>query len=67
MSVEQSLTLEASEVAIEGAAVRNGTKLSTNVIRFKKSVNLREDQQDFQFRYCDPRKLKLKSSICSEY
>jgi hypothetical protein len=46
---EQSLTLEASEVAIEGAAVRSGTKLSTNGIRFKKSVNLREDPQDFQF------------------
>ncbi len=43
MSVEQSLALEASEIAIEGAAVRSGAKLATNVIRFSKSVNLRED------------------------
>jgi len=43
MSVEQSLTPESSEIAIQGAAVRNGPKLATNVIRFKKSVNLRED------------------------
>ncbi len=58
MSVEQSLTLEASEIAIEGAAVRNGPKLATNVIRFNKSVNLREDPQDFQFRHVTPRKSK---------
>jgi hypothetical protein len=50
MSVEQSLTLEASEIAIEGAAVRSGTKMAANVIRFKESVNLREDLQDLQFR-----------------
>ncbi len=61
MSVEQPLTLEASEVAIEGAAVRNGSKLSTNGIRFKKSVYLREDQQNFQFCHCDPRKTKTQS------
>ena len=47
MSVEQPLTLEASEVAIEGAAVRSGAKLAANVIWFNKSVNLREDPQDF--------------------
>lgn len=49
MSVEQSLTPEASEIAIEGAAVRNGTKMAANVIRFNKSVNLREDLQNLQF------------------
>ena len=42
MSVEQSLPLEASEVAIEGTAVRSRAKLATNVIRFNKSINLRE-------------------------
>jgi hypothetical protein len=51
MSVEQSLTLEASEIAIEGAAVGSGAELSANVIRLNKSVNLREDPQDFQFRH----------------
>lgn len=46
MAVEQSLTPESSEIAIQGAAVRNGPKLATNVIRFKKSVNLGEYPQD---------------------
>lgn len=50
MSLDQSLSLEASEIAIEGAAVRNGMKMAANVIRSKESVNLREDLQDFQFR-----------------
>jgi hypothetical protein len=58
MSIEQSLTPEASQVAIEGTAVWSGTKLSTNVIRFKKSVNLREDLQDFQFRHYLSKKAK---------
>jgi hypothetical protein len=43
MSIEQSLTLEASEIAIEGTAVRSGAKLATNIIRFNESVNLCED------------------------
>jgi len=47
MSVQQSLILEASEIAVEGAAVRSGAKLAANVIWFNKSVNLREDPQDF--------------------
>ena len=49
MSVEQSLTPEASEVAIKGTAVRGGTKPTTNRVGSKESVNLREDLQDFQF------------------
>lgn len=61
MSVEQSLTLEASEIAIEGAAVGNGMKLATDVIRFKESINLSEDPQYFQFRhFINPRRPKLK-------
>ena len=58
MSVEQSLTLEASEIAIEGAAVGSGAKLATNVIRFNESVNLREDPQHFQFRHYLSKKAK---------
>ena len=61
MSVEQSLALEASEIAIEGAAVRSGAKPNANVIRFKESVNLREDPQDFQFcHFMEPRRQKAK-------
>ena len=51
MSVEQSLTLEASEIAIEGTAVRSGAKPNTHVVRFKEPVNVREDLQNFQFRH----------------
>ncbi len=51
MAVEQSLVPEASEVAIERTAVRSRAKLNANIIRLSESVNLREDQQDFQFRH----------------
>lgn len=43
ISFEQTLTFEASEIAIEGATIRNGAKLNTNGIRLKESVKLRED------------------------
>jgi hypothetical protein len=42
ISFEQTLTFEASKIAIEGATIRNGAKLEANGIRFKKSVKLRE-------------------------
>jgi len=58
MSVEQPLTPEASEIAIEGTAVRGGTKPTTNAVRFKESVNLREDLQDFQFRHLGTKRAK---------
>ena len=51
MSVEQSLALEASEIAIEGTAVRSGAKPNTHVVRFKEPVNMREDLQNFPFRH----------------
>ena len=40
MSVEQSLTPEASEIAIKGTAVRSGAKPTTHVVRFKEPVNI---------------------------
>ena len=46
MSVEQSLTPEASEIAVEGTPVRGGAKPSTHVVRFKEPVNVREDLQN---------------------
>jgi hypothetical protein len=50
MSVEQSLTPEASEIAIKGTAVRSGAKPTTHVVRFKEPVKMREDLQNFPFR-----------------
>ena len=69
MSVEQSLTLEASEIAIEGTAVRSGAKPTTHVVRFKEPVNMREDLQNFPFRHlCTKRRqeseTKVKLSAC---
>jgi hypothetical protein len=58
VSVEQSLTPEASEVAIKGTAVRGGAKPTANRVRFKESVNLREDLQDFQFRHLGTKRAK---------
>ena len=58
MSVEQSLTPETSEIAIKGTAVRGEAKPTTNAVRLKESVNLREDLQDFQFRHLGVQKAK---------
>ena len=67
MSVEQSLVLKASEIAIEGASVGSRTQLAANIIRLKKSVNLREDLQDFQFRHFARIRLNTKLNIGLTY
>jgi len=46
VSVEQSLTPEASEIAVERTAVRNGAEPSPHVVRFKEPVNVCEDLQN---------------------
>jgi hypothetical protein len=65
MSVEQSLTPEACKIAIQGAAVRSGAKPSTNEVRFKEPVNVREDLQDLPFRHlCTKEGIKVKLITC---